>query len=129
MAFGIVWLNMFIEFKYTESLTLDAVHQALAYEYLYRTTNALNREDVQIFLLLAKTPSVKRLEAFGYEASEQAGVYYSTQALGQHIPLVVLNELSDAPHNAYVKAFASRAREKAKAFSAIRTQPDSRMNC
>ena len=116
--------HVLIEFKYTESLTLDALHQALSYEYLYRTTNDLAGEEVSIFVLLAKTPSAERLAAFGYEATEQAGVYKSKQAVVGHIPLLILNGLSDAPHNAYVKAFASRRAEKAKAFSAIRTQPD-----
>lgn len=116
--------HVLIEFKYTESLTLDALHQALAYEYLYRTTNDLSHAELSIFLLLAKTPHAHRLQALGYAVTAQPGVYRSKQALVRHLPLLVLNELRDAPHNAYVKAFASRRAEKAKALAAIRAQPD-----
>lgn len=31
--------HILIEFKYTESLTADAIRQAVSYEYFYRTTN------------------------------------------------------------------------------------------
>ncbi len=40
--------------------------------------------------------------------------------LAAEIALLVLNELSPAPHNALVKAFASRKQEKAKAFALLR---------
>jgi hypothetical protein len=38
------------------------------------------------------------------------------------VPLLVLNELSDEPHNAYIKCFASRMKEKKAAFRMLKRQ-------
>ncbi|MEZ4864115.1 MAG: hypothetical protein R3C14_22565 [Caldilineaceae bacterium] len=114
--------HVLIEFKYTESLTVDALRQAVSYEYFYRTANDLKPEAVKMFVLCAKTPNPERLQNFGYEESHLAGVHVSSHELTGHIPLLALNDLSDAPHNAFVKAFASRPAQKAKALATIRTQ-------
>lgn len=116
--------HVLIEFKYTESLTVDAIRQAVSYEYFYHTANDLKPDDVKMFVLCAKTPTAKRLRTFGYEASPLAGVYANSQELIKHIPLLVLNQLSSEPHNAFVKAFASRPAQKAEAFLKIREQAD-----
>ena len=116
--------HVLIEFKYTESLTVDAIRQAVGYEYFYRTANDLEPAAVKMFMLCAKTPNAERLRAFGYEPTELAGVYASSHELTGHIPLLLLNDLSDAPHNAFVKAFASRPAQKAKALATIREQPN-----
>lgn len=112
--------TILIEFKYTESLTLDALWQAVGYDYFYRTNHELTQAEVSTFVLCAKTPQAERLAAFGYEATELPGVYRSQNIYVAHITLLVLNELRDEPHNALVKAFASRQREKAKAFRLLR---------
>ncbi len=108
------------EFKYSESLTLDTIRQAQAYLYFFRTTRGLKPEEVQMFILCAKTPQARRLATFEYEATDISGVYRSRNIYAAEIPLLVLNELSDEPHNALVKVFASRKAEKAKAFRALR---------
>ena len=38
------------------------------------------------------------------------------------VSLLVLNELSDRPHNAYIKCFASRMKEKKAAFRMLKRQ-------
>lgn len=116
--------HVLIEFKYTESLTVDAIRQAVSYEYFYRTANELGPADVKMFILCAKTPTAERLQAFGYELSPITGVYTNQQELLNHIPLLVLNNLGDEPHNAFVKAFASRPAQKAKALATIRQQTE-----
>lgn len=116
--------HVLIEFKYIESLTVDAIRQAVSYEYFYRTANDLTLADVKLFILCAKTPTAERLRGFGYEPSLVASVYTNQQELLNHIPLLALNGLSDEAHNAFVKAFASRPAEKAKALATIRQQPD-----
>ena len=73
-----------------------------------------------MFILCAKTPLPERLAAFGYAPTAQPGVYQSQNVLATEIMLLVLNELSPAPHNALVKAFASSKQEKAKAFALLR---------
>lgn len=116
--------HILIEFKYTESLTVDAIRQGVGYEYFYRMANELEPDAVKLFLLCAKTPSAEHLQTFGYIPSALAGVYINQHAPINHIPLLVLNELSDAPHNAFVKAFASRPAQKAKALATIRQRTD-----
>ncbi len=102
--------HVLIKFKYTESLTKEAIVQALGYEYFYRKANNLKQGEVKMFILCAKTPQAKRLQAFGYVETSLLGVLHSNQ---------VINELRDVPHNAFVKAFASRTTQKEKAFSQI----------
>lgn len=116
--------HVLIEFKYTESLTIDAIRQAVSYEYFYRTANELTPDAVKMFILCAKTPTSERLESFGYTLSSLPGVYTNAQELLNHIPLLVLNELRDEAHNAFVKAFASRPAQKAKALATIRQQTE-----
>jgi hypothetical protein len=112
--------TILLEFKYTESLTLDALLQAVGYEYFYRTSHELRQDEVKIFVLCAKTPQPDRLATFGYRVTDLPGVYRSDNIYVAHITLLVLNELRDEPHNALVKAFASRPAEKAKAFGLLR---------
>jgi hypothetical protein len=116
--------HVLIEFKYTESMTIDAIRQAVSYEYFYRTANELELDAVKMFILCAKTPTAERLASFGYTLSTLPGVYTNEQELLNHIPLLVLNGLSDEAHNAFVKAFASRPAQKAKALATIRQQTD-----
>lgn len=112
--------TILIEFKYTESLTLDALWQAVGYDYFYRTNHELTQDDVRTFVLCAKTPQASRLAAFGYEATDLPGVYRSKNIYVAHITILALNQLRNEPHNALVKAFASRSKEKAKAFRLLR---------
>lgn len=112
--------TILIEFKYTQSLTLDALWQAVGYDYFYRTNHELSQEEVRTFILCAKTPQAERLAAFGFEATELPGVYRSTNIYVAHITILALNQLRNEPHNALVKAFASRSKEKAKAFRLLR---------
>ena len=116
--------HVLIEFKYTESLTIDAIRQAISYEYFYRTANELPPDAVKMFILCAKTPTTERLASFGYTLSALPGVYTNAAELLNHIPLLILNGLSDEAHNAFVKAFASRPAQKAKALATIRQQTD-----
>ena len=108
--------HVLIEFKYTESLTVDAIRQAVSYEYFYRTANELAPTEVKMFILCAKTPTAERLRTFGYESSPVAGIYTNQQELLNHIPLLVLNGLSDEPHNAFVKAFCQSPRAKSQSI-------------
>jgi hypothetical protein len=41
--------TILIEFKYTQSLTLDALWQAVGYDYFYRTNHELSQEEVRTF--------------------------------------------------------------------------------
>jgi hypothetical protein len=59
------------------------------------------------------------LKRFFYEKTCHQGVYISRLPLLVHVTLIVLNELSDEPHNAWIKCFSNRNLEKQKAFIAL----------
>ena len=59
-----------LEFKYSESLTLLALQQALGYDSFYRRNNRLDEKDVQTFLLSSKHPNQQFLTTFDYQESE-----------------------------------------------------------
>ena len=111
--------HILLEFKYTESVNENAFLQALCYDYLYRRTQHLKRHEVQTFLISSKTTRKPTLEKYGYFQSDKKGVYHSALPLLQFVPLISLNELSDELHNAYIKCFASRLKEKKSAFEAL----------
>ena len=73
-----------------------------------------------MFILCAKTPRDDRLEHFGYVESTVPGLFHSEQVLSKHVPLIVLNKLSNEPYNVFVKAFGSNGTQKRKAFDLLR---------
>jgi len=114
--------HIILEFKYTESVNLSALQQAVGYDNFYRRHHQLTEPEVQPFLLSSRQPNGRFLETFGYQESKWAGVYYSQNPMLARLPILSLNALSDAEHNAFVKCFASRKAEKQRAFDAL--QPD-----
>ncbi len=110
--------HVLLEFKYTESVNETALAQAVAYDYFYRQAQKLPEEQVLTVVLSAKTPRTQRLEEWGY-TEEQKGVFRSHLPLLRRVWLLVLNDLPSQPHNAYVKLFASREREREAAFAAL----------
>ncbi len=114
--------EILLEFKYTESFNEDAIQQAIGYDFLYKRYNVSSKEKekVQTFLLSAQKPQLKTLTRFGYERTEHEGVYRSSFELVRKIVLLSLNELTNEPHNAFVKCFSSREKEKQKAFNTLK---------
>jgi len=112
--------HILLEFKYTESLTAIASRQALAYDLFYKQTQELTDSDVQTVLLCAKQPRTSHLKKYGYVKTSLSGVYHSDwPSWLPPVILLSLNELSDDPHNAWVKCFASQLKEKRKAFTIL----------
>ncbi len=114
--------HIILEFKYTESVNLSALQQAIGYDNFYRRSNQLTEQAVQPFLLSSRQPNGRFLETFGYQESKWAGVYYSQNPMLARLPILSLNALSDAEHNAFVKCFASRKSEKRRAFAVLQTE-------
>ena len=112
--------HILIEFKYTESVTKETFRQILGYETFYRQSRNLAEEDVQSFVLSSKTPDATVLKDIGYLPTEKKGVQRHDFWMLEAIPLLCLNELADEPHNAFVKFFASRKKEKIAAFSTLK---------
>jgi len=111
--------HILLEFKYTESITTDALQQILGYEFFYRKAQNLKPEQLACFLISAKKPQTATLSKFDYQATKQQGVYQSSNLLLQKIPLISLNELPNNSHNAWLRCFASKYAEKRKAFQCI----------
>ncbi len=113
--------HILIEFKYTESLNEQVIHQSLGYDYFYRESRKLKRHSLQTVAVSAQTPHRKTLKRLGYEPTAHPGVYRSSFVLIEHILLLVSNELADEPHNAPIKCFASRKAVKEKALRQLHT--------
>ncbi len=110
--------HVLVEFKYTESVNPKALAQAIAYDYFYRQGQKLREEQVQTVIVSARTPRKERLEAWGYEEL-QKGVFLGPPPVLDRVWLLVLNDLPAEPHNAYIKLFASKKRERQAAFAAL----------
>ena len=103
--------HVLVEFKYTESVNPKALAQAIAYDYFYRQGQKLREEQVQTVIVSARTPRKERLETWGYEEL-QKGVFLGPPPVLDRVWLLVLNDLPAEPHNAYIKLFASKKRER-----------------
>lgn len=112
--------HILIEFKYTESVGLSAFRQTVGYDHFYKKSKKLADRRVHTFLVSSKTVANKTLARFGYSRSDKSGVNYSRYPLLDAVSLLTLNELSDEPHNAYIKCFASRMKEKKAAFKILK---------
>ena len=111
--------HILLEFKMTESLDKIAVAKTIGYDVFYEQSQRLTSDTIQTFLVSSKTPRKTTLEKFDYSATAQAGVYHSCNIFLEEIPLLILNELADEPHNAFIKTFASHRKEKRKAFEQL----------
>jgi hypothetical protein len=111
-----------LECKFSESLNAAAVQQALSYDYFYRQTHQLKTGELQTYVVSARTPRPAWLQQFGYSA-EQTGVYVSTQPLAAKVVVLVLNELSDAPHNEFLRLFASRQQVRKRSIDEVLQHP------
>jgi hypothetical protein len=111
--------HVLIEFKYSESVNRDAIFQALTYRYLYLKVQKLQPERLHTVIISSKTPSQKFRVDFGYQESDRPGVWHSNCAILDILHILVLNDLSNAPHNLFIKCFASRKKEKKRSLKKL----------
>lgn len=111
--------DILIEFKYTQSFNEKALTQAIGYDFFYKTAKKLPAVAVQTVLLSAKKPHSSTLTALGYQPTDCSGVYRTTMPVLKNVLLLSLNELSDEPHNLWIKCFASRKTVKKQAFNKL----------
>ncbi len=100
--------HVLIEFKFTESLSRETLYQGTSYRYLYLQAQHLKPSRLLTVILSSKTPSSRFLSRFGYAESATSGVWRSENPMLDIVPILLLNQLSDARHNLFVKCFASR---------------------
>ncbi len=111
--------HILVEFKYTQSISDDAMLQTLAYDLFYRKSKKLTTDEVQTFLVSAIKPQQDTRKAYGYDNMLYPGVYNSQNRYEKRIQLISLNELADEPYNAVFKLFATHRKEKQKAFELL----------
>jgi hypothetical protein len=111
--------HILIEFKYTESFNEAALGQATGYDIFYKRSKKLAANKLQTVLLSAKKPEAKTISSLGYQTTEYPGVYRAQYPLIRHVLLLSLNELSNEPHNLWIKCFASRKKVKKEAFKKL----------
>ncbi len=111
--------RLLIEFKYSETFNDRVLKRLLLYDHLYQEVEKLERRRLRSFLICSKTPGAAMLERHGFETTGKRGVYASNVALLADMRVILLNELADEPHNAPIKCFASREREKERAFETM----------
>jgi hypothetical protein len=70
--------------------------------------------------LSAKKTQSDTLTSLGYQPTKYAGVYRSQIPLFKKVLLLSLNELSNEPHNLWLKCFASRKLVKKQAFKQLK---------
>ncbi len=112
--------HILIEFKYTESLDEQAIAKTHSYDTFYRIYQELKENEVETFILSSKTPRDKLLNRYGYRLTDWPGVYKSDNVMLRNIKVLVLNELQNEPHNAFVKCFASRQNQVEEALKLIK---------
>jgi hypothetical protein len=112
-----------LECKFSESVNEAALQQALSYDYFYRRTQQLKVNELQTYLLSARTPRTALLTRFKYRQAEHPGVYITDQPLLEKVVLLVLNELRDAPHNEFLRLFASRQAVRQQTIAEVVRQP------
>ena len=112
-----------LECKFSESVNEAALQQALSYDYFYRRTQQLKVSELQTYLISARTPRTALLARFNYRQAEQPGVYVTDQPLLEKVVLLVLNELRDAPHNEFLRLFASRQAVRQQTIDEVVRQP------
>ena len=115
--------HVLLEFKYSESLNLDTLIQAIMSYALYIRANKLKEDEVAFFVVLSHQPQSSVLDHFGYHPIELAGLYHSTQPTLSNISLMLLNELPPTPNNAFIKCFASQKRQQKAAFEQVKQNP------
>jgi hypothetical protein len=112
--------HILLEFKYSESINRDAFLQTLGYDNQYRKVQRLKEHQLQSFILSSKTTQHQLLQDYGYELTDQAGIYESDNILLRSIPLISINELPDTLGNIPLKFFASKQSERRKSFKAFK---------
>ena len=110
--------HILVEFKYTESVTEDAILRAAAYDLFYRQVQKLSKGQTLPVVLSAKTPQRSRLARWGFEES-QNGVYRTKLPFVGRVMLLALNRLPANSNNAIVKLFASRKSERDAGFASL----------
>jgi hypothetical protein len=114
--------HILAEMKLRGGLTEDGLKQIVVYDHLQLIHDKnLPQERLQSVIISAQTPQGDLLARFGFKPTALPGVYRCEDSPWCGTILVILlNELANTPQNAPLKCFASRQRERQKAFETIK---------
>jgi hypothetical protein len=107
--------HILLEFKYTESITVDALLQTASNHRLYLQSYKDEIIELKSFIISSKQPQAKTLEKLGF-TEYKAGIYHSDNCFIDAIPLISLNTLANTERNAWLRCLASKKQEQKKAF-------------
>ncbi|MBF0201305.1 MAG: hypothetical protein HQK66_08330 [Desulfamplus sp.] len=112
--------HILLEFKFTESVNQEVIAQALGYDTFYKRANEkIEQKRIQTFILSSKTPDKKLRKMVGFKDEIKPGVFKSSHAVIDSVQLISINDLSDEPHNLYIKCFASKKGVREKSFNKL----------
>lgn len=69
--------QLLLEYKHSESLSIQAVQQLLVYDYLYRQKKELDEEAIDCFLISSMTPQKSFLDELLFKPTSISGIYRS----------------------------------------------------
>jgi hypothetical protein len=107
--------HLILKMIYHSQPNEDDFISALFYRSRYQQNQGLTDKEVQLFVISVQTPKEIR-ENLGYQNMRLAGVYESQEPLLTDVLLISINELSEEPHNALLKCFASEKQERQKGY-------------
>jgi hypothetical protein len=107
-----------IELKYTESVNIHVLKMAMGCDEYYCQSHDLKPDEMDLFVVSSKTPTGPIIDRAQYKAVIP-GVLRSPLPGYEDVPIISLNDLSDAPHNTLFKLFASKYKQKVIAFANI----------
>ncbi|NGZ05166.1 MAG: DUF4351 domain-containing protein [Magnetococcales bacterium] len=108
------------EIKVTEHLTEKTLTWVSLYDTAFLDHSKLKRTQLQSVIISSITPSRNFLQRHDFKPVGAPGVYDSIPKWGGTIRIILLNELANESWNAPLKCFASRQKERNKAFQTIR---------
>ncbi|MBF0452837.1 MAG: hypothetical protein HQK75_19190 [Candidatus Magnetomorum sp.] len=111
--------HIILELKKTQSINIRSIWQSMGYLNRYLSLKNLKEKDVQVFLISSKTPRKTTLSKLDFVGTKFSGVYKSKNKLVSKLELICANDLSDAPHNVWIKFFASKQKEKSIALKRL----------
>ncbi len=91
----------------------------LACSWLYQRSHGLNSNDIWPVVVFAYAPDLAFLKELGFAPTKLPGIYQSLSPIAKRIRVMLLSELSSAPHNAIFKCFAHGQQARQQAYQTI----------
>jgi hypothetical protein len=111
--------HIIMELKKTQSISIRSVWQSMGYLNSYLNLKEIEPDEVQVFIISAKTPQKQTLNKLDFVKSSLSGVYQSTSKLAKRLSLICANDLAKTPYNMWIKLFASKQKEKSVALELL----------